>query len=73
MNPVTNMRDGEYRLLVLAVDEARAVYAVALSEAGKPKDFILDELKAHGYLLAAQSALEKHVEKHGLPKVNDRV
>ncbi len=68
------MRDGEYKLLAKEVDLATAVVAVLMtdwraSETQENKD-LLD--LAESDQRKAQQKLEDHVEKHGIPEVENR-
>ena len=75
INNITEMRDGEYRLLVLAVDAARGVYAISDAEYLKEltKSSVITSASAMDDLIQAQRALEKHVNEYGLPKLGQRV
>lgn len=75
MGNVTSIRDGEYRLLVLAVDNARSVLAIAQSDAIKSRSLETEvkECGAKDTLYRSQYALEHHVVKYGLPKLGQRV
>ena len=76
MNKVTDIQEGKYRLLVLAVDEARAVLAVAkstTSKEGKSMTNGIKEWEASCDLNVAQGNLESHVRRHGLPRLGKRV
>ena len=72
---VTNMRDGEYRLLVKEVDRTRAVYAIAIKKSVESSEveYLKEKLDARDANDDAQRALELHVGKYGLPKLGDRV
>ncbi len=69
------MREGEYRLLVLAVDNARSVLAVAELDVNKSKSMKtgITAWEAKDALYKAQYKLEEHVDCHGLPKLGQRV
>ena len=75
MSKVTVMRDGEYRLLVLAVDTARGACAVSFLEVKKilTKRTIISSDNALIDLNQAQKDLEKHVKEYGVPKLGQRV
>ena len=75
MGKITEMREGEYRLLVLAVDQARSVLAVAKLDVSKSKSMKtgITAWEAKDALYEAQYKLEEHVDRHGLPKLGQRV
>ncbi len=75
MGKITEIREGEYRLLVLAVDSARSILAIAELDAKKSKSMWtgITAWEAKDALYKAQYKLERHVEKHGLPKLGQRV
>ena len=75
MNKVTDIQEGKYRLLVIAVDQARAVLAVAEEENRKFKSMKngVKLWEVNCELNIAQGNLEQHVVRHGLPELGHRV
>ena len=75
MNKITDIQEGKYRLLVIAVDQARSVLAVAKSKTNKEHSMTngIKEWDAMCGLNVAQGNLEQHVERHGVPKLGHRV
>ena len=75
MGKITIMREGEYRLLVLAVDKARSVLAIAETDVEKSKSMKtgITAWEAKDAFHDAQYKLEIHVGKYGLPKLGLRV
>ena len=75
MNNITDIQEGKYRLLVIAVDQARTVLAVAKSKTNDEHSMSngIKEWDAMCGLNVAQGNLEQHVVKHGLPKLGHRV
>ena len=74
MDKITDIKVGKYRLLVVAVDEARAVYAIADMEAKRnpTKEHVIHSAGAMNDVIQAQKRLEQHVKRYGLPKVGQR-